>query len=247
MNLKVENSERGKCGFTYLIMYVSSHVWCILWHTCIIYKWLCICLQYKLCHVTQRAYWWRPDGTGGPAKGQRETRRRRSNRRPKIHNAGKGKGISFIWGGTVSVWGMGPECWTMYEGCSSCSQNATQCYHEIYEEKRWAMTQTSLDRFFKRVDRTESSKEPEPVPSTSSMRKLQLAFHLLLLPGLQFCHLPSPLPPPVSNCPGLFTCCQPLRASCTVLLYFSRSCSVRLKCSLFFVLVFYILFVWKLL
>ena len=176
MNLKVENSERGKCGFTYLIMYVSSHVWCTLWHTCIIYKWLCICLQYKLCHVTQRAYWWRPDGTGGPAKGQRETRRRRSNRRPKIHNAGKGKGISFIWGGTVSVWGMGPECWTMYEGCSSCSQNATQCYHEIYEEKRWAMTQTSLDRFFKRVDRTESSKEPEPVPSTSSMRKLQLAF-----------------------------------------------------------------------
>ena len=29
-------------------------------------------------------------------------------------------------------------------------------------------TQASLDRFFKTVDRTESTKEPEPVPSTSS-------------------------------------------------------------------------------
>ena len=83
MNLKVENFERSKCGFTYLITYVSSYVWCTLWCTCIIYKWLCICVQYKLCRVTQTAYWLRPDGTGGPEKGQRETRGRRSNWRPK--------------------------------------------------------------------------------------------------------------------------------------------------------------------
>ena len=57
--------------------------------------------------------------------------------------------------------------------------------------------------------------------------------------------LPPPLPPPVSNSSCLFTRCQPLYASsCTVLLYFSRYCTVRLKMfSLFFVFVFYVLFV----
>ena len=43
--------------------------------------------------------------------------------------------------------------------------NAIQCYCVIYDEKKRATTQTSLDHFFKRVDRIESSKEPEPVPS----------------------------------------------------------------------------------
>ena len=32
------------------------------------------------------------------------------------------------------------------------------------KKKKKATTQTSLDRFFKRVDRIKSSKEPEPVP-----------------------------------------------------------------------------------
>ena len=35
--------------------------------------------------------------------------------------------------------------------------------------KKRATTQTSLDCFFKRVDRIVSSKEPEPVPSTSGI------------------------------------------------------------------------------
>ena len=38
--------------------------------------------------------------------------------------------------------------------------------------KKRATTQTLLDRFLKRVDRIESSKEPEPVPSTSSEREI---------------------------------------------------------------------------
>ncbi|XP_029065753.1 histone-lysine N-methyltransferase SETDB2-like isoform X3 [Monodon monoceros] len=46
-------------------------------------------------------------------------------------------------------------------------KNATQCSHVIYDRKRRATTQTSRDRFVKRVKRTESSKEPEPVPSPS--------------------------------------------------------------------------------
>ena len=60
--------------------------------------------------------------------------------------------------------------------------------------------------------------------------KLQLALCLLLLMILQLYHLPHPSPPPVSNSSCLFTRCQPLYARCcTVLLYFSRYYTVRLK------------------
>ena len=59
---------------------------------------------------------------------------------------------------------------------------------------------------------------------------LQLAPRLLLLSVLSLYHFPPLLPPPVSNSSCLFTWCQPLYASwCTVLLYFSRSCTVKLK------------------
>eukprot|EP00069_Balaena_mysticetus_P020943 bmy_13243T0 len=63
-----------------------------------------------------------------------------------------------------------------YTKVAAAIQNAIQCYHVIYEEKKRPTIQTSLDRFFKRVDRIESSKAPEPVPAMSgehisSMRK----------------------------------------------------------------------------
>ena len=51
-------------------------------------------------------------------------------------------------------------------------QNAIQCYHVIYEVKKRATTQTSLDYFFKRVDRIESSKEAESFPSTSGVSEV---------------------------------------------------------------------------
>ena len=51
-------------------------------------------------------------------------------------------------------------------------QNAIQHHHVICDEKKRATTQTSLDSFFKKVDRIESSKEPEPVPSTSGMNEI---------------------------------------------------------------------------
>ena len=71
---------------------------------------------------------------------------------------------------------------------------------------------------------------------------LQLAFHLLLLTILQLYHLPPSLSPPISNSSCLFTRHQSLYASwCTVFLYFSRSCTVKLETfSLFFVFVFYV-------
>ena len=69
--------------------------------------------------------------------------------------------------------------------------------------------------------------------------KLQFALHLLLLMILQLDHITPPLPPPVSNSSCLFTQCQPLYAnSGSILLYFSRHCTIRLKMfSLFFVFV----------
>ena len=38
--------------------------------------------------------------------------------------------------------------------------------------KKRATTQTSLDRFFKRVNRIESKEEPEPVPSMSGVSEI---------------------------------------------------------------------------
>ena len=49
-------------------------------------------------------------------------------------------------------------------------QNAIQCYHVIYDENKRATTQRSLGHFLKRLDRTESSKEP--VPSVSGVAEI---------------------------------------------------------------------------
>ncbi|KAJ8785502.1 hypothetical protein J1605_007099 [Eschrichtius robustus] len=54
-----------------------------------------------------------------------------------------------------------------YTKAAAAVKNAIQCYHVIDDKKTRATTQTSWDRFVKRVDRIESSKEPELVPSTS--------------------------------------------------------------------------------
>ena len=72
-------------------------------------------------------------------------------------------------------------------------QNAVQCYCVIYDEKKRATIQTSLDRFFNRVDRIESSKEPEPVPSTSDESEIAAC------PPSPTADDPSALPPPTSS------------------------------------------------
>ena len=58
-----------------------------------------------------------------------------------------------------------------YTNVVAAIPDATQCNCVICDEekkkKKRAITQTSLDCFFKRVDRIESSKEPEPVPPTA--------------------------------------------------------------------------------
>lgn len=85
------------------------------------------------------------------------------------------------------------------------SQNAIEGYNVIYNEKKRAITQTSLNHFSKRVDGIESGKEPEHVASMSCVMKLQLLLGLLLLTILQLFCLPPPLPPPVDNSSCLFT------------------------------------------
>ena len=92
--------------------------------------------------------------------------------------------------------------------------------------------------FFKRVDKIESIKEPEPVPLASDVSDTAAC------PSSPIADNPSALPSPTSSLPlsnsCLFTRCQLLYASCcTGLLYFSRHCTVRFKIfSLFFVFVF---------
>ena len=59
-----------------------------------------------------------------------------------------------------------------YMKVATAVQNAIQCYRVIYDEEKRATTQISLDHVFKRIDRIESSKQPEPVPSTAGMREI---------------------------------------------------------------------------
>ena len=84
------------------------------------------------------------------------------------------------------------------------------------------------------------SHQRQDMSETAACHPIPLADHPSTLPS------PTSSPPPVSDS-CLFTRCQPLDAShYTVLLYFPRYCTIRLKMfSLFFLclLAFYILFV----
>ena len=96
-------------------------------------------------------------------------------------------------------------------------------------EKR-GTTQTTLGHFFKRVDRIEHSKEPEPVPSTSNMSDTAAS------PLLPVADDPSALPSPTispSSSQQLFLSAHSMptlyASYCVVVLYFSRYCTVRLN------------------
>ena len=109
----------------------------------------------------------------------------------------------------------------------------------LWWEKR-ATSQTSLGQFLKRTHRTESSKEPGAVPPISSISETENC------PPSAIADNPSALWFPTfslhsSHSSCLFSQCQPLYASYyTILLYFSRYCTVRLKMFIF-VFLFYVL------
>ena len=86
--------------------------------------------------------------------------------------------------------------------------------------KKRATTQTLLDRFLKRVDRIESSKEPEPVPSWSGMSGIAAC------PPSPIADDPSALPSPTSfprlQSVTLLTCSLDARpCMLAVVLYYS--------------------------
>ena len=88
---------------------------------------------------------------------------------------------------------------TLYQGLCFCVLYCTVRYRVllcsifISSPER---TQTSLDHFIKKVDRIESSREPEPVPSTSGRSEVTACPPSPAGTILQLHHLPAPLPPP---------------------------------------------------
>ena len=149
-----------------------------------------------------------------------------------------------------------------YRKVAPAIQNAIQAYRVIYDKRKGATIQALLDHslslslffffFPKRVDRIESSKEPEPVPSTSGVSEFAVS-----PPSSSAEDISAPIPSfspfssqylflpvhwmPVSVCQLLY---------CTTVLfkvlYFSRYCTVK-NTFLIFCSCFYVLFVGKVL
>ena len=106
-----------------------------------------------------------------------------------IHDTGNGKGF-FLFEETVLVFE------TQDLNIDQDTKVATAGV--IFDKKERATPQSSLNHFFKRVDRIESSNEPEPVPSTPSMREIAAC-----PPPSPVADNPSALPPstfPPSSC-----------------------------------------------
>ena len=84
-----------------------------------------------------------------------------------------------------------------YTKVAAAIHNAVYCCLVIYDRKKRAATQTSLNHFLKRVGRTESSKEPEPVPSASGMSETTACSSSPIADDPSA--LPSPTPSPSSG------------------------------------------------
>ena len=80
-----------------------------------------------------------------------------------------------------------------YTKVAAAVQNAIQHHHVIHDEKKRATTQKSLDSFSKKVHSIETSKEPEPVPSTLGMNEITAC------PPSPIADDPSSLPFPTSS------------------------------------------------
>ena len=147
--------------------------------------------------------WW----NWRPRKGLRETGGRSNWRAKEIHKSGNGEGVFFIWRGTVSYWGTGPECRTVQEGCSShsgCSK-----VHHLWWEKELLPRHHWISF---------SIEDCPPSPITDDPSALSF---------------PTSSPHP-SHTSCLFSQCQLLYVSCyTILLYFSKYCKVKMFVSMF--------------
>ena len=117
-----------------------------------------------------------------------------------------------------------------YAKVAATIQNAMQCSRVIYDEKTSAIPGHHWIIFFKRVDRIEF--RPKPVPTTSGVSETAAC------PPSPIADGPSAPSSPFTLCPQSVTLlvfsldaspCMPV-----VVLYFSRYCTVRLKCFLYF-------------
>ena len=81
---------------------------------------------------------------------------------------------------------------------SSATVSSMMRKKELLSRHHWII-------FFKRVDRIESSKEPEPVPSTSGVSEIAACSPSPIADDPSALHLPPCLPPPVSNSSCMFT------------------------------------------
>lgn len=99
---------------------------------------------------------------------QRKYKERQEEVTEEIHYAGNGKEFSLS-GEALLVFEVQDPNIKWQTRVAAVVQNAIQCYCVIYEEKKRATTQTSLEHFFKKVDRVESNKEPGPEPSASGV------------------------------------------------------------------------------
>ena len=176
-------------------------------------------VQY--CYYAPRgASSWRPAGTGGPEKGQRETRVRRT-RQPKRFTRQERQEFS-VFEETLLVFETQGQNVPGYTQVAATLQKAVQCCCVIYDEKnKGATAQTSLDHFFsKGWTELNPGRNQNLCHPHQAWVKLQLPLHL----GADASSaLPSPLSPPISKSSCLFTQCQPPCASCcTVLLLYCK-------------------------
>ena len=116
-------------------------------------------------------------------------------------------------------------------------QNAVQCYCVIHDMGKRATTQALLDHFFKRIERIESSKEPEPVPSTSNESESAACppSPVAADPSV----LPSPTASPVSNSCRLLTPCQSCVPAVVLYCVLFKVLCCKIKSILFIFCVFF--------
>ena len=145
-------------------MYLVYIVTCTYTLQVVVFLCVLYCTVLLLCNTKNLLMktWW----SWNPRERMKRDKRKKSNwKTEEIHNALNGKGVVLIWIGNVSFWGTQPECRMVHKGSSSHSKcNPLLLCHLWWEKKKKkqntsAITQTSLDHFYKRVDRIDSSKE----------------------------------------------------------------------------------------
>ena len=94
-------------------------------------------LLFHMRSLLMKTYWnWRP-------RERTEIGGRRSNWRTKeTHAAGNGKGIFFMWGGTISYWGQDLNIEQYTKGCNNHSECNPVLWCHLWGEKKRATNQT---------------------------------------------------------------------------------------------------------